>query len=243
MFETSTTAHTVIRHLSFGRNSLVCLAASKILANSRLCVSAHRHLVILICRIMSLEHRSSSPSRALLALAPVDPNWRPIFHASNQVVLYNPTSHAISIQESRFSRHHKTSCPYCKQPLPGADLDSDLDGEIDPPFVSDSEFSRASNYFQLLAIANETSRPSTPLPHTDEPRSRKRSNAFSPEAMADGYFKAFFQEEYRLGMGAYGSVYLCQVFVLFHLIKSTGDINVFSFHPAYARREPSWLVN
>ncbi|KIM76169.1 hypothetical protein PILCRDRAFT_12941 [Piloderma croceum F 1598] len=159
---------------------------------------------------MSLEHRSSSPNRALLALAPVDPNWRPIFHASNQVVLYNPTSHAISIQESQFSRHHNISCPYCKQPLPGADLDSDLDGEIDPPFVSDSEFSRASNYFQLLAIANETSRPSTPLPHTDGTRSTRRSSAFSPEAMADGYFKAFFQEEYRLGMGAYGSVYLCQ---------------------------------
>jgi hypothetical protein len=188
-----------------------------------------------------MEHRSSSPSRALLALAPVDPNWRPIFHASNQVVLYNPTSHAISIQESRFSRHHKTSCPYCKQPLPGADLDSDLDGEIDPPFVSDSEFSRAANYFQLLAIANETSRPSTPLSQTDETRSR-RNSAFSPEAMADGYFKAFFQEEYRLGMGAYGSVYLCQVFVLFHLIKSTDNINIFSFHAAHARREPSWLA-
>lgn len=28
--------------------------------------------------------------------------------------------------------------------------------------------------------------------------------------MAEGYFKAFFQEEYRLGMGANGSVYLCQ---------------------------------
>lgn len=28
--------------------------------------------------------------------------------------------------------------------------------------------------------------------------------------MAEGYFRKFFQEEYRLGMGAYGSVYLCQ---------------------------------
>lgn len=28
--------------------------------------------------------------------------------------------------------------------------------------------------------------------------------------MAEGYFEAFFQEEYRLGMGASGSVYLCQ---------------------------------
>jgi hypothetical protein len=29
--------------------------------------------------------------------------------------------------------------------------------------------------------------------------------------MAEGYFKAFFQEETRLGMGANGSVFLCQV--------------------------------
>ena len=28
--------------------------------------------------------------------------------------------------------------------------------------------------------------------------------------MAEGYFKAFFQEEYKLGMGANGSVFLCQ---------------------------------
>jgi hypothetical protein len=35
--------------------------------------------------------------------------------------------------------------------------------------------------------------------------------------MAEGYFKAFFQEEYRLGMGANGSVYLCQVcFIALH---------------------------
>jgi hypothetical protein len=98
-------------------------------------------------------------------------------------------------------------------------LDSNIDEEIEPPLDHDSEFSRASNYFQLLAIANETSRPSTPLPHTDETRSGRRSSAFSPEAMADGYFKAFFQEECRLGMGAYGSVFLCQVFLLLIWIR------------------------
>jgi len=170
---------------------------------------------------MSAENRPSSPSRALLALAPIDPNWRPIFHASNQVVLYNPTSHALSIRESQTSQHpqRKTSCPYCKQPFPNADLDSNIDEEIEPPLDHDSEFSRASNYFQLLAIANETSRPSTPLPHTDETRGGRRSSAFSPEAMADGYFKAFFQEECRLGMGAYGSVFLCQVFLLLIWIR------------------------
>jgi len=161
---------------------------------------------------MSAEHRSSSPSRALLALAPVDPNWQPIFHVSNQIVLYNPTSHALSIRESQSSNHprRKSSCPYCKQPLP-SDFDLDSDGDISIPLHSSSL--RAPNYFQLLAIANETSsRPSSPLPG-DETRGGGRSGAFSAEAMADGYFKAFFQEECRLGMGAYGSVFLCQVFV------------------------------
>jgi hypothetical protein len=66
-----------------------------------------------------------------------------------------------------------------------------------------------------LAIANESSRPSTPLPQTgNETIGSRRNNVFSAEVMADGYFKAFFQEECRLGMGAYGSVFLCQVFVL-----------------------------
>jgi hypothetical protein len=172
---------------------------------------------VLTHREMSTEHHPSSPGRALLALAPVDPNWQPIFHVSNQVVLYNPTSHALAIRESQTSHHsqRKSPCPYCKQPLP-SDVDSDLDAEIDPPLEFDSEFSsRASNYFQLLAIANETSsRPSTPLPQAgDETRSEARNRTFSAEAMADGYFKTFFQEECRLGMGAYGSVYLCQVCV------------------------------
>lgn len=168
---------------------------------------------------MSAGRLSSSPSRALLALAPVDPNWQPIFHVSNQVVLYNPTSHALAIRQSQTMHHphRKTSCPYCKQPLP-TDFDSDSDdAEMDPPQVSGGISSRAPNYFQLLAIANETSRPSTPLPQTGA-RGGGRSGAFLAEAMADGYFKAFFQEECRLGMGAYGSVFLCQVFMSFNLL-------------------------
>ena len=52
-------------------------------------------------------------------------------------------------------------------------------------------------------------------------RSRSRSRdgegrdesegTFAPGTMAEGYFNAFFKEEYRLGMGANGSVFLCQV--------------------------------
>lgn len=79
--------------------------------------------------------------------------------------------------------------------------------------------SRASDYFQLLAIANETSRPSTPHTIADASQGEQRS-AFAAEAMAEGYFKAFFQEEYKLGMGANGSVFLCQVRLLsYHSVE------------------------
>jgi hypothetical protein len=37
--------------------------------------------------------------------------------------------------------------------------------------------------------------------------------AFASGTMAEGYFETFFREEKRLGMGASGSVYLCQVSV------------------------------
>jgi hypothetical protein len=76
--------------------------------------------------------------------------------------------------------------------------------------------SRAANYFQLLAVANETaSRPASPpaLFDDEEPpaSASEQSSAFPADKMADGYFQRFFQEEYKLGMGANGSVFLCQV--------------------------------
>jgi hypothetical protein len=166
-----------------------------------------------------------------------DPSWRPILHASNQVVLYNPTSHALTIHRSSDSTTVKQSvphlCPYCSQPLtPGR---AERDGGIHPheqdsPFTNLNRFEdvsgpRASNYFQLLQVANDSaSRPPTPPLQSAQsvPPSRSSTrppsptgidgeNVFTPETMAEGYFKAFFQEEARLGMGANGSVFLCQV--------------------------------
>jgi hypothetical protein len=203
--------------------------------------------------------------------------WQPILHASNQVVLYNPRSHALSIaaaasssseavlpgvvvarrqrRESadRATRAIADTCPYCKQTLPAdfagfhtADShvadDEEIEGrwddnvdssadEYDGVTQSDPAYhSRASDYFRLLEIANETSsrRPSrSPSPYRVDNGestmgardSRTRSpdenistaGAFPAEKMAEGYFKTFFQEEYKLGMGANGTVFLCQV--------------------------------
>ncbi|KAH7907633.1 kinase-like protein [Hygrophoropsis aurantiaca] len=180
------------------------------------------------------ESQPPSPNQALVALAPLDPEWHPILHASNQVVLYNPTSHALSVAKSSNTSLPQrlgavtSPCPYCHRPLP-REFEPGLDEEYDgrrrrsggsdaSAYVDDAEsHSRAANYFQLLAIANETSsRPSSPPPLTGydsgsgSGSGTARQGAFPREAMAEGYFKAFFQEEYKLGMGANGSVFLCQ---------------------------------
>ena len=65
--------------------------------------------------------------------------WQPILHASNQVVLYNPTSHALSVQRSsspesvaglvrRRDIHRGERCPYCHK-LIGHEGSSEDEGE------------------------------------------------------------------------------------------------------------------
>ncbi|EIW77275.1 kinase-like protein [Coniophora puteana RWD-64-598 SS2] len=179
-----------------------------------------------------------SPQHALVTLAPLDPEWRPIFQASNQVVLYNPTSHALSIAKQpsksdlRHHHHHHhrhpidapvattsaSPCPYCHRPLPPGFERGDEDSEDDEGLLQreahrhltpQAGHSRTQNYFQLLAIANQAGR-SDSGGAGGGAGGDGGERGFSREAMADGYFKAFFKEEYRLGMGANGSVYLCQ---------------------------------
>lgn len=179
------------------------------------------------------ESEPQSPETSTYALAPVDPGWRPILHASNQVVLYHPTSHALAIREHRtastpntVARHHSNHrCPLCHRSWPADDVSDEEEAELE---LLDSELedhprSRVPNYFQLLQISNEsTSVPPTPTSHTNripspEPAaSSSNGQAFRANNMAEGYFEAFFQEECRLGMGANGSVYLCQVCTLLH---------------------------
>ena len=176
-------------------------------------------------------------------------SWRPILRASNQVVLYNPTSHALTIHRSSHSTTLNPPvppvpplCPYCSQPLPNGRPERDGGvhaHEQDSLFANLNRFEdvsgpRASNYFQLLQVANDSASrpPSPPLhptqpippPRTDtRPPSPTSDNVFTPDSMAEGYFKAFFQEEARLGMGANGSVFLCQVqrIPLWQVLSST----------------------
>ncbi|KAI0305273.1 kinase-like domain-containing protein [Multifurca ochricompacta] len=163
----------------------------------------------------------------------IDSLWHPILHASNQVVLYNPTSHALTIHSSQSTTVRQSVphlCPYCSQPFPKVRTEREsTPHDQDSPLANLNRFedvsgARASNYFHLLQVANESaSRPPSPPLHSPQsvPSSRTNTrpssptpvddcNVFPPEAMAEGYFKAFFQEEARLGMGANGSVFLCQ---------------------------------
>ncbi|TFK47510.1 kinase-like protein [Heliocybe sulcata] len=171
------------------------------------------------------ESPLSSPDNALIPLADTDveSDWHPIFHASNQVVLYNPTSHALSIAHTA----HATSCPYCNRPFPQASFQREEEEDV---IDVSSDHAHAANYFQLLAMSNQAySRPASPPTLTSRPSSRPSTSApsrpasgqsnmsrssstegFTPSTMAQGYFARFFKEECRLGMGANGTVYLCQ---------------------------------
>ena len=181
--------------------------------------------------------KSMNQENALVPSQDRETSWRPILRASNQVVLYNPTSHALTIHRSSHSTTLNPPvppvpplCPYCSQPLPNGRPERDGTvhaHEQDNPFANLNRFEdvsgpRASNYFQLLQVANDSaSRPPTPPLHATQsippseadtqPPSPAGDNVFTPDRMAEGYFKAFFQEEARLGMGANGSVFLCQV--------------------------------
>jgi len=196
-------------------------------------VRARREATELDCSVSS----ESMSQQQLIPSQDRETSWQPILHASNQVVLYNPTSHALTIHHSSQSTTLKQSvprlCPYCSQPVPTnrAEREGGVHAhEQDSLFTNLNRFEdvsgpRVSNYFQLLQVANDSaSRPPTPplgptpsVPpsqtnsRTSSPAGIDSDNVFTPESMAEGYFKAFFQEEARLGMGANGSVFLCQV--------------------------------
>jgi len=186
-----------------------------------------------------------TPQQALISVSQVAvpaSAWRPILEASDQLVLYNPTSHALSITQhslppSRTSRGHDHAdqrCPYCSQFLPAdVRLFSRNRGEEDQLHDGRRHTRRAPNYFQLLELANTESYPRSsfppPLPQNGGvPQSEEAPPGFYKGSMAQGYFSAFFREERRIGeipialtfhctdaqfsgMGANGTVYLCQV--------------------------------
>lgn len=133
-------------------------------------------------------------------------DWQTILHGNNQVVLYNATSRAVTVTRTPSEDARELEweefgaddvdvddiCPYCNRPM--------TDAQEQPQHA----YPRAPNYFHLLAESASSSRPRTPPGHESSER------GFGAETMADGYFDAFFREDRKLGMGANGSVFLCQ---------------------------------
>jgi hypothetical protein len=145
---------------------------------------------------MASRSRSGSSSADFQLVSEAPTQWRPILQHSTQIVLYHPTSHALTIRPALAppspSPHHPAHCPYCARPF----------DEPQPDVAS----ARAPNYFQLLQIANAAaSRPPTPPLADAAPPPRAGAGT------AEGYFEAFFVQVRRLGMGAGGTVFLCQV--------------------------------
>lgn len=268
----------------------------------------------------ALVPRSSSVTRSSLArqrpreLSPPSREpiesytlWQPILRASDQIVLYNPASHAINIVPASlntvsrlslpFTNGHNARdtgvCPYCQRPMNEAprnfspeerasnafgvpqiemspdyfQLLQDVNGGVVVEEVPEggSSFARAQGSFARFEDAyiddgNTPSRrwsrvsidsdSSSDMESTDPPESLRSlsgtsiirdtksstpvGQSITPPAYpsgltarvateepengrvhspkpTSGYYSTFFREETRLGMGANGSVYLCQV--------------------------------
>ncbi|TCD62719.1 putative serine/threonine-protein kinase iks1 [Steccherinum ochraceum] len=198
------------------------------------------------------EEPEASPSGALVSL-PEGSEWQLILHASNQVVLYHPTSHALTVQRHNAPPgvaevvrrlHAGERCPFCHRPMAEEDEMSsvDFDEEIDRE-MDEFPTSRAANYFQLLQVANESSVPPTPrspspvMPLDASSSRTSAEDGFPTDNMAEGYFKAFFREECRLGMGANGSVFLCE-----HVLNGN-SLGRFAVKKIAVGRSHSYLLN
>lgn len=104
-------------------------------------------------------------------------------------------------------------------------ISNDDDSAIQPhqewdSTAQDSNLLRVGPYFQILEQSVDGSRASTPVQGNDTPergdvrfeRDRdSRTPNMEPQRSIEGYYHRFFIEEKRLGMGAEGSVFLCQV--------------------------------
>lgn len=89
------------------------------------------------------------------------------------------------------------------------------------PTLQDSNLRRIGPYFQILEQSVDGSRASTPIQERDTPEHAERQSRtpnVEPQRSIEGYYHRFFIEEKRLGMGAEGSVFLCQVRFLPHLL-------------------------
>ncbi|CAE6493195.1 unnamed protein product [Rhizoctonia solani] len=265
-------------------------------ASSATTISPFGPTAALVPRSTSATRSSLVPPRRPLSPPSREPIesyslWQPILRASDQIVLYNPASHAINIVPaslnavSAFSlpftsganSNPSSVCPYCHRPMENATHDFAHNGPHHLYNMPQIEMS--PQYFQVLQDVNggaisegmynphrpsaaaqesfarfedapfedsqsrrwshvsinsdsDSDGPAGETRRTDSLRSLSGSSLASGDITASsgetveatepetggtntskassGYYATFFREETRLGMGANGSVFLCQ---------------------------------
>ncbi|KAK1926387.1 kinase-like domain-containing protein [Papiliotrema laurentii] len=164
-------------------------------------------------------------------------DWHPIGQTSNQLILYHPPSHALSVQP-----HPTPSSPAStpRRAIPRRLLLPYRGGSPTVPGTPPEKAAPSSNcpycfqplpetpgprastprapdgaYFDILERAHEGSRPPSPrirdksvTPGPDSIHHDRAASTEEEDLPAKGYYERFFREECRLGIGAEGSVYL-----------------------------------
>ncbi|CAK9780707.1 unnamed protein product [Cutaneotrichosporon oleaginosum] len=149
------------------------------------------------------------PSHAIQVLP--HPRSTPSHSSSSRQLRILPTA-SSDTKPDRLNDPDK--CPLC-----GHERMSISQVGDDLPPRSDQEGTAEGHYFRVLERAHESSRPGTPSsarrggsPHS-HPATPPRNGDYCPDEdssnlPAMGYYRRFFKEERRLGIGAEGSVFL-----------------------------------
>lgn len=153
-------------------------------------------------------------------------------NASNGVVLGRRSSAVVKRNSPEVPP--EGLCPYCYRPIPKDPAtypDSGPSASVSPLYTDDPTDSiirpeweqpepqgtglhHIKPYFQILEQSVDGSRASTPVQDPDDARRFTRESTTPGQQerrSVEGYYSRFFIEEKRLGMGAEGTVYLCQV--------------------------------
>ena len=162
---------------------------------------------------------------------------------SNQLILYHPSSHALSVQPhtslsvagpsrptqplllpydssaSKTEAGLDTICSACSQRIPANRAQTPTS-----PLRTPRGEMRTRGYFQILEDAHEMSRPPSPsisrrrFERTPTPVPEDDDLLDEMNLPAKGYYGEYFKEERKLGMGAEGSVFLATHIISGHVL-------------------------
>ncbi|PVG01469.1 kinase-like protein [Serendipita vermifera] len=116
----------------------------------------------------------------------------------------------FQLLEASFEAQSRPSSPPLIQPIASSvSIDIQSPRETTYPFV-ETPLASPGNQSQFKIEERDASTSRTDKRQFEESMPGTPRRRFGDDSMAQGYFAAFFKEERRLGMGANGTVYLCQ---------------------------------